>query len=235
MQLFYCPEITEGTYALNEDEAKHCTIVLRKNIGDKISLINGKGTLYHCTIIDCSKKSCLVEINSTVTDFGKHNYNLHIAIAPTKNIDRIEWFLEKSTEIGINNISFLNCDHSERNIVKPERLEKVIVSAMKQSLKAFKPNITPIQNFNAFISQDFGTDQLFIAHCIENETNIHLKEIAEKNTEKEIIVLIGPEGDFSANEIKSALNKGFKAISLGNSRLRTETAALYATSIISLL
>lgn len=235
MQLFYSPNIKQGDYSLPEIEAKHCSRVLRKDTGDKINIIDGEGTLYFCTIVDCSKKDCTVEVNSTTENFGAHHYNLHIAIAPTKNIDRIEWFLEKSTEIGINTISFINCDNSERKIIKEERLEKVIVSAMKQSLKAFKPNIIGMERFSNFIKQDFKTDQLYIAHCNEDIEKIHLKNIATNNQNKEIIILIGPEGDFSPSEIEEAISKGFKPISLGESRLRTETAALYSTSVISLL
>lgn len=235
MQLFYCPNIIKGDCTLPEVEAKHCSKVLRKNIGDKIDIIDGEGTLYSCTIVDCSKKDCVVEIDSTTSNFGSHSYNLHIAIAPTKNIDRIEWFLEKSTEIGIDTISFIGCKHSERTTIKEPRLEKVVVSAMKQSLKAFKPTITPMTSFSKFINQDFNTDQLYIAHCNDDIKKVHLKDVATNNNNKQIVILIGPEGDFSTKEIEEAISKGFKPISLGDSRLRTETAALYSTCVISLL
>lgn len=235
MQLFYSPNIKHNDCSLPEVEAMHCSRVLRKNVGDKVDIVDGEGTLYACTILDCSKKNCTVEINSTTENFGTHHYNLHIAIAPTKNIDKIEWFLEKSTEIGIDTISFINCSHSERTVIKEERLEKVVVSAMKQSLKAFKPNIVGMTRFDDFIKQDFDTDQLYIAHCNENMEKVHLKDIATNSQNKQIVILIGPEGDFSPIEVEKAISRGFKPVSLGESRLRTETAALYSTCIISLL
>ncbi len=234
MQLFYCPEINNSPYTLPEEESKHCIKVLRKNIGDKVDIINGRGTLYECEIIDLTKKSCVIDILSKKEDFGKNPYNLHIAIAPTKNIDRIEWFLEKSTEMGISSVSFVGCHHSERDIIKIERLEKVVVSAIKQSLKAFKPTLNPITKLEKFLAQQFDTDQLYIAHCDDTTQRVELKNIVEPNNQKEVVVLIGPEGDFSKKEIELALSKGFKPVSLGSSRLRTETAALYATAVVNI-
>ena len=234
MQLFYCPEINNSPYTLPEEESKHCIKVLRKNIGDKINIINGNGSLYECSIIELTKKSCTVEIISQKDNFGKNPYNLHIAIAPTKNNDRIEWFLEKSTEMGINTISFVGCDHSERDSVKIERLDKVLVSAIKQSIKAYKPILNPITKLDKFLAQRFDTDQLYIAHCDNETERIELKEIVDPSNQKEVVVLIGPEGDFSKREINLALSKGFKPVSFGNSRLRTETAALYATAVVNI-
>ncbi len=235
MQLFYSQEIQNGNNYLPEEEAQHALRVLRKSVGDRLDIVDGKGNLYHTKIIETTKRECVFEIENTENNFGGHNYNLHIAVAPTKNNDRIEWFLEKATEIGIDNVWFLNCEHSERTNIKIERFEKVVVSAMKQSLKAYKPILNEMQNFEQFISMDFGTDELYIAHCNEDEQKIHLKDIAKPQNGKKVVIIIGPEGDFSEKEILLAKEKGFRAISLGESRLRTETACLYSTAIISLL
>lgn len=234
MQIFYAPETTNGIFKLNSEESKHCTKVLRKKIGDKISVIDGKGNFYHTTIIDDSFCECALAIDSVTEEYEKLNYNLHIAIAPTKNTERIEWFVEKATEIGISQISFLTCDHSERVHLKLDRLEKVAVSAMKQSLKAYKPRLNELCSFEKFISTKFDTDQLFIAHCENGFDKQELNKLLEESSGKEIVVLIGPEGDFSKREIELAFKQGFKSVSLGKSRLRTETAALYATAIVSL-
>lgn len=231
MNLFYTPDITLPEYILNEEESKHCVRVLRLGVGDKIVLIDGKGGWYEAEILLDHPKKCAVKIINEQQNVGKLPYHLHLAVAPTKNMDRLEWFAEKATEIGLDEFSLLNCKHSERGIVKTERLEKVMVSAMKQSLKAYLPKLNPLSDFPVFISscKDFK-GQKFIAHChpplSSNTGKLHLKH--RYHSLGDALVLIGPEGDFSLEEVTLALESGFMEISLGNSRLRTETAALAA-------
>ena len=224
MHLFYTPDLNGNLYTLNEIESKHCVRVLRLNIDDEIQLIDGKGSFFTAKIIDSNSKKCIVEIIDTKTEFGIRNHYLHIAIAPTKNIDRFEWFLEKATEIGIDEITPIICEHSERKTIKPESLEKIIVSAIKQSIKAYKPKLNNLISYVDFISQNSDCKK-YIAHCEEN-TKTLLKNDYYKG--HNAIVLIGPEGDFSPNEIKLAKQNGFTEISLGESRLRTETAGIIA-------
>ncbi len=231
MQLFYTPDIKTNIYTLNEIESKHCIKVLRLNINDHIQLIDGKGNFYEAKIIDSNPKKCTVEIIETTMDFGKRNHYLHIAIAPTKNIDRFEWFLEKATEIGIDEITPIICEHSERKVLKPDRLEKIIISAIKQSIKAYKPKLNDLTNYSDFIRQNFNGVK-YIAHCEENK-KILLKD-AYKNGQN-VVILIGPEGDFSPEEIDKTRNNNFTEISLGESRLRTETAGVVACHTINLL
>jgi 16S rRNA (uracil1498-N3)-methyltransferase len=228
--LFYTPDITGKDYTLSEEESKHCVRVLRLQIGDTLHLIDGRGGFYEAEIMDDHSKRCLVKVVKETKDFEKRNNHLHIAIAPTKNIERTEWFLEKATEIGIDEISFLLCDHSERKDVKLERLDKVVTSAMKQSLKAYHPQLHDAERFKYFIKKPFSGDK-YIAHC-EPEEKQHLKDIYIKGVNA--LILIGPEGDFSPAEIQLALENGFKPISLGKSRLRTETAAVLACAAIAL-
>ena len=245
MQLFYVKNIDSNLITLSEEESRHAVKVLRKTVGDTLHVVNGEGVMYKVEIINPNSKACTASIIETVESFNKLPYNLHIAIAPTKNIDRIEWFLEKSTEIGISEFSMLLTEHSERKFINEERLDKVIVSAMKQSVKAYKPKLNTLTPFAKFLSQDMGTTDCYIAHCSDNFERTHLKNIlledsseaSSKDSSKAsngVLILIGPEGDFSDNEISMALSKGFKSISLGTSRLRTETAALFATSIVAL-
>lgn len=231
MHLFYTPDLDNNLYTLNETESKHCIRVLRLNINDQIQLIDGKGGFFTAKIIDSNPKKCIVEIIDTKTEFGKRNHYLHIAIAPTKNIDRFEWFLEKATEIGIDEITPIICEHSERKSLNPERLEKIIVSAIKQSIKAYKPKLNNLISYVEFISQNSDYKK-YIAHCEEN-TKTLLKN--DYNKSQNAIVLIGPEGDFSPNEIKLAKQNGFREISLGESRLRTETAGVVACHTINLI
>lgn len=241
MHLFYTPDISSDNYSLSEEESKHAIRVLRLKAGDQVQLIDGKGGFYTAEIIDDHQKHCIVKVTEKKAEFEKRSFHLHMAIAPTKNNDRMEWFLEKATEIGIDELSLLDCDNSERTVVKTERLNKVAISAIKQSLKAYLPKINEISNFKKFIesTKDFE-GQKFIAHCYpplnfgeELSVRLHLKDhyIPHQNA----LVLIGPEGDFSLNEVKLAIENGFKGISLGNSRLRTETAALYACTTINIL
>ena len=231
MNLFYTPDISGNEYTLSEEESKHCVRVLRMGIGDKIRLVDGKGGFFTANIVDDNPKKCSVKIIETIKEFSMRDHFLHIACAPTKNIERFEWFLEKTTEIGIDEITPIDCEHSERTVVKSERLNKVLVSAMKQSIKAYLPKLNEIISFPEFVSQKFKGEK-FIAHCQDNKKT-SLKDLYKKGSDA--LILIGPEGDFSDNEIKFALENGFKEISLGTSRLRTETAALVACHTVNLL
>jgi 16S rRNA (uracil1498-N3)-methyltransferase len=233
MQLFYTPDIepSHAHYILSEDESKHCIRVLRLETGSEVQLIDGKGGLYSAIIQDAHPKRTVLQINSVKTAFNKRNHYLHIAIAPTKNIERIEWFLEKATEIGIDEISLIICQRSERKEVKTERLNKIITSAIKQSIKAYHPVLNEPLTFNQLIAKPFD-GQKFIAHC-EHDEKLNLKDAITPNGR--YLILIGPEGDFSPPEIKEALQKDFKAITLGESRLRTETAALEACFEVNFL
>ena len=229
MYLFYTPDIDIHP-GLPEEEAAHCLRVLRLSQGDKITLTDGKGYFYEAQISVASAKRCSVSIlNKTFQPFYWRGH-LHLAMAPTKNMDRTEWFAEKATEIGIDEISFLNCRFSERKVLKVERIEKIVVSAVKQSLKARKPQINEMTSFDKFVRQDFPGDK-FIAHCYAGEKPL-LKDVL--SNEKDTLVLVGPEGDFSPEEVELALSCGFRPVSLGMSRLRTETAALVAAHLMNL-
>lgn len=225
MHLFYTPDIQGNSYTLNEDESNHCNKVLRLKNGDLVHLIDGVGGIYTAKIIEAHKKAVRLEVTHVEREFGKRNHHLHIAIAPTKNIDRIEWFLEKATEIGIDEITPIICDRSERKIVKEDRLEKVITAAMKQSLTAYHPQLNPAISFSQFIKQTIDATKL-IAHCVENEEKQAInQQIVARH---KYLILIGPEGDFSPKEIELALQNGYKPVTLGSTRLRTETAGLAA-------
>jgi len=224
MHVFYTPDIASDIYSLNEEESKHCSKVLRLNLGDTIHLIDGKGGLYEAKIIGIGKKNVQLKVTKHQQEYGKRNHFLHIAIAPTKNMDRLEWFLEKATEIGIDEITPIICDRSERKIVKEERLEKVITSAVKQSLTAYHPKLNPTISFAHFMKHNIDTQKL-IAHCMEGEKR-YVNELVQKH--QSYLILIGPEGDFTPAELDIALQNGYKAVTLGNTRLRTETAALAA-------
>ncbi|MFI3263226.1 MAG: 16S rRNA (uracil(1498)-N(3))-methyltransferase [Rikenellaceae bacterium] len=234
MQLFYAPDLSLSTnYTLSEEESKHCIKVLRKKCGDFIHLIDGVGGMYKCEIVQDFPKQCIVTVVETINDFEKRDYTLHLAVAPTKSIDRFEWFLEKATEIGIDAITPIECEHSERKIIKIERSEKVILSAIKQSLKAYYPKFSELTKFKTFINSDFQGKDLYIAHCEPSQNKLPLKEVLVKGSDS--VILIGPEGDFSVEEIELAKSKGFKEISLGESRLRTETAGVVAVSMVSFI
>ncbi|MEG1333166.1 MAG: 16S rRNA (uracil(1498)-N(3))-methyltransferase [Bacteroides sp.] len=223
MHVFYTPDI-QIKAELPEEEAQHCIRVLRLTTGDEITLTDGKGCFYRAEISAATNKRCMVTILETIGQDPLWEGHLHIAMGPTKNMDRNEWFAEKATEIGMDELSFLNCRYSERKVIKTERIEKILISAMKQSLEARLPKLNPMIDFDKFIEQKFD-GQKFIAHCYEGEKPL-LKDVFKRG--EDTLVLIGPEGDFSEEEVKKALDKGFVAISLGKSRLRTETAALVA-------
>ncbi|WP_372793364.1 16S rRNA (uracil(1498)-N(3))-methyltransferase [Lutibacter sp.] len=231
MQLFYNPEITNNTQQVTFDktESRHIVRVLRKKEGDKIFITNGFGQLFTSEVIIANDKKCLVKINH-IQDYKKPwNYYLHIAIAPTKLNDRLEWFLEKATEIGIDEITPIICEHSERKIVKTERMEKIIHSAAKQSLKYHFPKLNEPTTFSQFINSNFN-GQLFIAHCEETDKK-SLK--SELKPQLKTTILIGPEGDFSPKEIQQSLEHNFIPVSLGESRLRTETAGIVAVHSVA--
>jgi len=230
MYIFYTPGILQSL-ELPSDEAQHCMRVLRLKEGAEILLTDGKGFFYKAVITLASPKHCKVEILETIPQPLPWKNQIHIAIAPTKNMDRNEWFAEKSTETGINQITFLNCRYSERKDIKPERIEKIMISAMKQSQKATLPQLQSMIDFNKFITQDFN-GQKFIAHC-HPEEKIHLAKAYKKG--ENVLILIGPEGDFSEEEVALAIKNGFQAVSLGESRLRTETAALVACQTIHVI
>ena len=230
MHVFYTPDILTDL-ELPEEEAGHCLRVLRLGIGSEIMLTDGKGSFYKAVISAATNKRCQVQIIETIPQEPFWKGHLHLAMAPTKNMDRIEWFAEKATEIGFDELSFLNCRFSERKVIKTDRVEKIVVSALKQSLKANKPVVNEMIDFRKFMERDFQ-GQKFIAHCYEGEKTL-LKDAIVPG--EDALVLIGPEGDFSREEVELAESKGFKAISLGKSRLRTETAALVAVHTMNLL
>lgn len=223
MHIFYTPDITQNTYTLNEEESKHCVRVLRLTRGSIVNLVDGKGGFYTAEITSDNPKKVSLSILKVETEFHKRNHYLHIAVAPTKNIDRIEWFLEKATELGIDEITPIITDRSERRIVKEDRLNKVITSAVKQSIKAYHPKLNDAISFDAFLKEPFEGDKL-IAHCIDNGEKQYISKLVAPH--QKYLILIGPEGDFTPDEVNLALNKGFKALTLGDNRLRTETAAL---------
>ncbi|CAI8223321.1 MAG: Ribosomal RNA small subunit methyltransferase E [Cryomorphaceae bacterium] len=228
MQLFYL-ENPKDEIILSAEESKHATKVLRKKEGDILNFTDGKGAFYKAEIIVADSRKCRLKVVSTEQKEKQHNYHLHIAIAPTKNMDRFEWFLEKATEIGIDEITPIICTHSERKKIKTERCNRILLSAMKQSLKFHVPKLNEAMSLSDFIKQDYkGTK--YIAHCEDGEK----KELKRVNKTEKTIILIGPEGDFSPKEIELALQNQFKAVSLGTSRLRTETAGIIAAHSINI-
>ncbi len=231
MHLFYTPDIVSTIYRLSEEESKHCTRVLRLKVGDLVNLVDGRGGFYIAELITDHPKKTELHILEAKQEFGKRNHHLHIAIAPTKNIDRFEWFLEKATEIGIDAVTPIVCERSERKEVKLERSNKIITAAIKQSLKAYHPLLNPQTTFKDFVS-NADADFKYVAHCEDRKKN----PIGQNfQSAQRYIVLIGPEGDFASQEIQFALEKGFLPITLGESRLRTETAALQACFEINYL
>jgi 16S rRNA (uracil1498-N3)-methyltransferase len=225
MHVFYTPDITSNEYTLNEEESRHCNKVLRLNLGDQVFLVDGKGGFYEAEISVAGKKLVTLQVTHAQQEYQKRNHHLHIAVAPTKNIDRLEWFLEKATELGIDEITPIICERSERKIVKEERLFKVITAAVKQSLQAYHPILNPAITLSDFLKKEQeGT--MMVAHCVAGEPRQFISELIAPHGR--YTILIGPEGDFSPNEIASTLAQGFQPLTLGNTRLRTETAALAA-------
>jgi 16S rRNA (uracil1498-N3)-methyltransferase len=233
MQLFYNPNIdpTNTNLTFDKEESRHIIRVLRKKTGDELKITNGKGFLFFAKIIVANDKKCVVEITRIEEKQKSWKYHLHIAIAPTKMNDRLEWFIEKATEIGIDEITPIICDNSERKVVKSDRLQKVLISAIKQSLKYQLPKLNNPISFSEFIQRDFNGTKL-IAHCEKSEKNT-LKKLVKPDLN--VLILIGPEGDFSSKEISKALHHQYIPLSLGESRLRTETAGIVACSSMSII
>lgn len=242
MELFFSSDITGGICRLNQDESGHCVKVLRHRCGDIISVIDGCGTLYHCRITSDSPKGVEAMVESAEEGWGSHPYRLHMAVCPTKNNDRYEWFAEKACEIGLDEISPVIGEHSERRVFKTARIEKILVSAAKQSLKASVPAVNEPVSVKDFIlatgspaaACGSGEPLRMIAYCFEDEriARRSIKEVLDEYEGSEVIILIGPEGDFSRAEAELALSHGFIPVHLGASRLRTETAALTAVSAV---
>lgn len=237
MELFYSNEISGSLCRLDQDESGHCIKVLRHHSGDEISVIDGLGTLYRCRIISDNSRNVEAEIIDTQQDFGTHPYNLEMAVCPTKNNDRYEWFAEKACEIGLDRLSPVIGDHSERKVLKTQRISKIFVSASKQSLKGTVPQVEKPVSVKEFIrscsSKEDGRLKL-IAYCFEDERvpRRSIREVLAGYCGNGIVILIGPEGDFSKEEAELALASSFIPVHLGTSRLRTETAALTAVSAV---
>jgi 16S rRNA (uracil1498-N3)-methyltransferase len=230
MHLFYTPDIKGITHVLEEQESKHAIRVLRLKKGDMVILIDGAGGWYEAMIHDENPKACLLSITSHTKNFQPLPYQLHIAISPTRNMDRFEWFLEKATEIGISRITPLVCQRTERKQVKMDRLDRILVSAMKQSMKATKPDLSEPVQMDLFLKQE-QKGALGIAHCYpQDRISIHDLKPPGSYT-----ILIGPEGDFTEEEVEAAIRSGFRPIHLGESRLRTETAGVFICSAIAVI
>ncbi len=230
MQLFYIPGVKGDTAVMNETESRHCIRVLRMGKGEKIHFVDGAGGFYEGIIASDDPKKCMVKVTDRQQEYEKRNYELHIAIAPVKNNDRFEWFLEKATEIGIDTITPVICQRSERRKIREDRMEAILVSAMKQSVKAWKPVLQDIVPMEDFLKKDFGNAECFIAHCIDGDEREEL--IRAECSGKRFLIVIGPEGDFTPGEVESAVSRGFRPVSLGRSRLRTETAGVVAAQIV---
>ena len=229
MSVYYTKNINEGEAILGEEESRHCIRVLRLNAGDPVRLVDGNGNLYEAVIQAADPRSCRLTITGRTTDHLKRDYYLHLAIAPTKSSERFEWFLEKATEIGVDEITPLICEHSERWKIRMDRSEKILISAMKQSGRASLPSLNEAVDFDDFVSVVFKGNRL-IAHCGEVPDAYAGKITAGT---PDWLILIGPEGDFSPGEILRATGAGFIKISLGNAVFRTETAGIVACQIIA--
>ena len=241
MELFYSKTISDGGRKLDADESAHCVRVLRHRRGDTIHVVDGHGMLYRCTIVDDDPRAVLFDVDEWVENYGSHDYCLRMAVCPPKNIDRFEWFAEKATEIGVDVISPLFGDYSERKVFKPERIERLLVSAAKQSHKGAIPQLDEAITVTDFLQQDHEGLKL-ICYCDDATGKVDIKEALARvlNAPQEspqkpmITIMIGPEGDFSRAEVALALERGWKPVSLGDSRLRIETAALVATAAVYL-
>ena len=228
---FYAPDIKD-TLQLPESDSQHCIRVLRMKAGDRIIAVDGKGNRYLCQIVDAHSKHTYLNIIEEEHIENHWSENICLAVAPTKNIDRMEWLFEKATEIGINSIIPIKCSHSERKDLKTDRLNKILVSAMKQSLKTILPDLSDMQKIEDVIKTPFA-GQKFIAYC---DDNIEKKDfMTEYKSGENVLILIGPEGDFSPEEVKLAVENGFVPVTLGKTRLRTETAALFAVASVHTL
>lgn len=231
MQLFYNKDFDVQQPALSEEESAHCVRVLRQKPGDQIHVVDGQGTLYKAEIREANPKKCSLKVIETIPEFGKRNHYIHLAIAPTKNMDRVEWMVEKAVEMGIDEISFLLTERTERRHLKIDRLEKIAVSAMKQSVKAYLPQINELVDYKKFIGQ-VSQEELYIAHLVEGERHSLYRTARPGHS---YCVLVGPEGDFSPQEVTMALQNRFTPISLGTNRLRTETAGIAVCHTLNLI
>ncbi len=234
MEIFWTEDIAGGICRFGEEESAHCVRVLRHRAGDRINIIDGHGTMYECTLVADSPKGAEARIEQAHQNWGGHPYDLTMAVCPTKNIDRYEWFAEKATEFGVDRIVPVIGEHSERKILKPERMNRILLSATKQSLKASIPELSDTISVREFIESTAEKDALkMIAYCFEDgQERTSIREVLEKNDAKEVIVLIGPEGDFSREEADAAVAAGYVPVHVGESRLRTETAALASVSMV---
>ena len=232
MQLFFTEHTNENQFTLDAEESKHLIKVLRKTQGDRVHFTNGKGYLYHCIIIDANPKKAIIKIEEREFQ-PEDDYYIHLAISPTKNSDRMEWMVEKLTEIGVHEITFMESEFSERSHLKLERLEKKIIAASKQSLKTWLPKLNPVRPMNELVQDsEFNSYQRFIAY-VDKENDRHLFDKAKPDNA--YLILIGPEGDFSNQEIQLAFDNHFLPCSLGKSRLRSETAAVAAVHTLQLI
>lgn len=239
MQLFYCKDITPNVFCtLDAEESRHAVRVLRLREGNELHVTDGRGNLYRCRIVTADDRACVIEVAEQEFSISNFQFSIHLAVAPTKNPSRMEWLVEKAVEIGVGEITLLDCDHSERSFLKTDRLEKLAISAMKQSLHTVLPEIHPAVKLRDWLHSHINTlthshIQKFIAHCEADKPRTPLATALKPG--QDAVVLIGPEGDFSEEEISLALDCGFQPVSLGPSRLRTETAALYAVTAFNLI
>ena len=234
MELFYSKTVSDGGRVLDAEESGHCVKVLRHRRGDTIHVVDGHGMLYDCTITDADPRAVAFEVNRWVENYGSHDYWLEMAVCPPKNIDRFEWFSEKATEIGVDRISPLFGDYSERKVFKPERIERLLVSAAKQSHKGAIPELAPATTVKEFLQQEREGLKL-ICYCDEATGKTDIKEaLSQAPAQSKITIMIGPEGDFSRAEVALALERGWQPVSLGDSRLRIETAAIVAAAAVYL-
>ena len=238
MQLFYCSDIiSDSLCTLDQEESRHAVRVLRMREGDSMDVTDGRGSIYNCRVVTADDRACVVNVIGQKLSISNSQFSIHLAVAPTKNPARMEWLVEKAVEVGVGEITLLQCDHSERSFLKTDRLERIALSAMKQSLHTVLPEIHSAVNLKDWLTQIYKPASplalKFIAHCDADSPRVPLTSVLQPG--KDAVVLIGPEGDFSSEEIDLALECGFQPISLGPSRLRTETAALYAVTAFNIV
>jgi 16S rRNA (uracil1498-N3)-methyltransferase len=234
MDFFFSNDIDNQIIILDNDESRHCIKVMRHKVGDLIKIVDGLGNLYSGNLVSFDRNSCTIQINDKTENYKKRNQHIHIGISPIKNQDRLEWFIEKSVEIGIDEITLIDCDRTLRKKIKIDRLNKIAITAMKQSLKAYIPKINDVISVNDFIMYNQNSSK-FICHLDNDDRRdvFYYKDDIKKY--KNVSILIGPEGDFSASEIELAVDNDFLCVTLGNSRLRTETAGIVACHLFNLM